>query len=153
MINNSEEIKKQLKELAPIVNSFTSETVQIKLVELLFQVKDEESPTDTFDQNKLKPKRKSKRKRSATGDKETANSSKGKKAGKRGPAALLTELIDEGYFNKKHSINDIVSFCSTNKATILKPNEFSTTLGRFVRDKRLNRETNKDGQYEYFKEK
>ena len=36
MIKNFEEIKEQLRELSEIVNSFTSEAVQLRIVELVF---------------------------------------------------------------------------------------------------------------------
>ena len=36
MIKNFEEIKTQLKDLSEIVNSFKSEAVQLKIVELVF---------------------------------------------------------------------------------------------------------------------
>ena len=37
------------------------------------------------------------------------------------------------------------------KGRTFKASDLSTPLVRFVRDKRLNRETNADGQFEYYK--
>ena len=36
MIKNFEEVKKQLKELSQIINSFQSEAVQLRLIHLIF---------------------------------------------------------------------------------------------------------------------
>jgi hypothetical protein len=62
----------------------------------------------------------------------------------------LSSLIDEDFFSKHQTLNSIIEQAKTNKATILKPNELSGPLARFVRDGRLKREKNIDGQYEYF---
>ena len=42
MIKNFDEIKEQLKELSGVINSFKSEAVQLRIVELVFGLSDEE---------------------------------------------------------------------------------------------------------------
>jgi len=74
------------------------------------------------------------------------------RSGRKGAATLLKELIEEKYFETKKGLNDIVSYCSTKKATTLKPGDFSTKWTRFVRDEKLKREQNSEGQYEYYTE-
>lgn len=150
MINNFDGLKKQLRELSTIINSFTSEAVQLKIIELLFSDFSLEIKKggDSGDE-KPKPKRKPKPKKIV----ENQNSgNKPKRTGRKGAARLLNELIDEGYFETKRGLNDIVSYCSTKKATTLKPGDFSTKLTRFVRDEKLKRERNSEGQYEYYTE-
>jgi len=71
---------------------------------------------------------------------------------RKGASTLLNELIEEDYFQKKRGLNDIMSYCSTKKATTLKPGDFSTKLTRFVRNEKLKREQNSEGQYEYYTE-
>lgn len=68
---------------------------------------------------------------------------------KVGPATILTELIGEGYFKKGRAIKDVIQHVDQKKARQFKANELSSPLARFVRDARLKREKNKDGQYEY----
>jgi hypothetical protein len=154
MIKNFEELKKQLKELAPVINSFNSEAVQVKLIEVLLGIEDTDENSSASDiiKGRTKTKRRNTQTKASFSSK-TNNATKTKKPGKVGAATLLTELLNEGYFSKRHTISDIMSYCSSQKAKSLKANEFSPALARFVREKKLNRATNKDGQYEYFKEK
>lgn len=152
MIKNFEELKKQLAELSSVINSFKSEAVQLKIVELIFRggTPDEEEPEDTqTDQTTVKKKSKP---RNKTGKKKaSAKSSSGKKTAKVGPATILSELIDDGFFNKPKTISAIITHSDSKKARKFKANELSSPLARFVRDGRLNREKNQDNQYEYTK--
>lgn len=152
MIKNFDEIKGQLKELASIINAFKSEAVQLRIAELIFQgaeVGTEEEETTGKPQEKVPKQKEAKKKAKKT--KMTVGKKKVSKKGRPGPAKILYELIEEGFFNEPKTINEIISHCSSQKARILKANELSPPLARFVRDKKLKRDKNPDGQYQYEK--
>lgn len=153
-IQDFEELKTQLAELAKVVNTFNSEAVQIKIVEIVlseYLVKPPHASHHTETQKEISPKKKSKarRKPKSTGTPSDGDNKKTK--GKTtGASSILTVLIADGFFSERQTINNIIDQAKINKAIILKPNELSPSLARFVRDGRLKREKNSDGQYEYF---
>jgi len=154
MIGNFEILKKQLIELAKVVNSFKSEAVQLKVTELVLTGQVVQTPVEeettgvegaTGSQKGIK-----KTKKKAKKAKKAKKTSK-RRSSKVGPATILTELIDDGYFKQAHKIGDIIEHVAHNKARKFKANDLSSPLTRFVRDGRLKRNKNKDGQYEYKK--
>ena len=153
MIRKFKEIKEQLKELAPVINSFKSESVQLRIVELIFRGESSEELEEegSIDENsKVKrPKKKTPKKPS----KKKVSQIKKVKAlkSKKGPVGVLTDLINEDYFKTPHTLSDIVRHCSTHKAIQIKQSNLSSPLVRFVREKRLKRKKNSEGQYEYLK--
>lgn len=147
MIKNFEEVKTQLKELASIINQFKSEAVQLRIVELIFQGTETESEAGQEGVSSgLKAKKRRVKKKTQAAKK---TPEKKVKRGKVGPATALDELIQEGFFKSPHTINGIITYCSSQRARIFKPNELSTPLARFVRNKKLKRAKNSDGQYQY----
>ncbi len=82
--------------------------------------------------------------------KKSSKKSKTTSSRKLGPTQLLDDLITQGFFNEKRILNDIIKHSSSSLAYHYKPNQLSPILTRFVRDKKLKREKNSDGQYEYF---
>ena len=152
MIKNFEEIKTQLKELSEIVNSFESEAVQLRIVELVFGLETEQEQKGTAgdDAETVVKNRKAPRKKAAT---KANNGDKPKKSGNKpsgqGAVATLGKLVEEGFFNQPKSIGDIVEHCDHNLARKFKANEFSGKLSRLVRDGSLTRTKNADSQYEY----
>lgn len=152
MISNFEQIKAQLAELANVINAFKSEAVQLRIVELIFQnVPTPSTQGEAPEKQRTRRRRAAKRTKTTVVGAEGEPPTKGKKArtGKAGPAAVLNELIGENYFSTKKTLGDIINHCSAKKARNFKPNELSTPLARFVRDNRLKRDKNKDGQFEY----
>ncbi len=151
-IQNFEEIKKQLAELAEIINAFKSEAVQLKIVEIILSEHMIGMPyvqhiaTTKVTANNTKSTSKIKMKKVPSGE------TKKTKPKNAGPTPKLINLIEEGFFSKHQTINNIIDHMKNQKATVLKANEISTPLGRLVRDGRLKREKNPDGQYEYFTE-
>ncbi|MCQ3935666.1 MAG: hypothetical protein DPW18_01335 [Chloroflexi bacterium] len=151
-IRDFDELKIQLTELAKVVNAFKSEAVQLRVVEIVLSEflgvsisQEHEIPkTRSSNRKKLSPKRKTKS--ASTPEIEGKKS----KARAIGPATILSSLIDENFFSKHQTLNSIIEHAKTKKATTLKPNELSGPIARFVRDGRLKREKNNDGQYEYF---
>jgi hypothetical protein len=153
VIQNFDDLKKQLSELSTVLNGFKSEAVQLRLVELIF-----EKGTTTWDgkidppadikTNKKTPARKSKP------HKTTAEAAPGKKkrvASGSGANATLSQLLDSDFFTTPRTINDIIQHCKHNMARTFKANEFSSKLGRMVRNNELTRKKNAEKQYEYKK--
>jgi len=152
VIKNFEELKKQLAELADVINNFKSEAVQVRLIELIFHASPQAEGQS--EQTQLVPavrrRRGAKRagRKSTDASKGAAGKPKKAKGGRAGPATILSQLIDEKYFAQKRTIGDIIGHCAK-KAHNYKPNELSSPLARFVRDGRLKRDKNAEGQYEY----
>jgi hypothetical protein len=152
MIENFETVKKELRELAGVINTFKSEAVQLRIVELILGAsaiqKDQIPAKETVSQ---KPKRK--KQKAATKSADVAGK-KGKKkatAAGTGAVATLSQLAEGDFFSKPRTINDIIQHCSTSFARKFKANEFSSKLGRMVRNGKLTRKKNADNQYEYTK--
>ena len=156
MIDNFERVKQQLAELATVINSFKSEAVQLRIVELIlggeFGSAVDHDDTGQARPHKKKRKTRKKSKKKIANKKTEAKASNKKRTRKAGPATVLTDLIDDGFFKDRNTISDIIAHCSSKKARIFKANELSTPLARFVRDGRLHRDQNADGQYEYYTE-
>lgn len=147
MIKNFDEIRKQLGELAEVINSFKSEAVQLRVIELIFagatQLPGEQESPGSPEQPA--PRRK------------TAISSKPKnpgvaKAAGRGSYSTLARLVEEKFFKDAQTIGAIVDHCKTNLASHFKQSDFSGVLARYVREGKLKRKKNAEGQYEYTQE-
>jgi len=149
MFKDYESTKKHLAELATIVNSFKSEAVQLRIVELLFkdiaQNKEDGEQLDTGSKKPLEKKTTKKKKSNSSSD----NGAKKSNRGRPGPAVILNRLYTEGFFKKKRMIGDIIAHCSSKLAFQYKTPELSGTLARFVRDGKLDRDKNAEDQYEY----
>lgn len=153
-----DEMQKQLKAIAEVVNAFKSESVQLRVVEvLLAQMGASPARTATPD---FTPAKKTKRRKSSIKvAPETANAAEAHpKASARKPArtsaspgayAMITQLLGDGFFKTPRTISDIVAHCGTSKGHYYKANECSPSLLRLLRDTKLTRKKNKDGQYEY----
>jgi hypothetical protein len=149
MIKNFEVIKKQLNELSSVINSFKSEAVQLRIIELILGVVSEEErgAEERTVKNKVK-KTKTKRIKKTTASKEGKKKLPPKPSGE-GPVSTLINLYEKDFFKKPRTIGDIVQHCKDNLARQFKPNEFSGKLARMVRDIQLKRVKNQDNQYEY----
>ena len=155
MIKNFEDVKKQLEELAPIINSFSSEAVQLKIVELVLSGK--RNPKETIEKGEvreapaLKQRVRKRRSKKVQGNSKEGGAvrSSPKRSPGNGAPATLEKLVDEGFFKQKRTIKDIVDHCETNLARKFKQNEFSGKLARLVRSGVLARTKNEDGLYEY----
>ena len=78
-----------------------------------------------------------------------SNTKKAPKSGRPGPGEMLKTLAADGFFDKLKSINDIVVHCDKNLAHKYSLQDFSTPLRRAIHNGLLQREENKEGQYEY----
>lgn len=161
MIQNFEEVRTQLKDLAEVLNSYKSEAVQLRLVELIFGAAakptgsggaapavEPAQPTGRTSGRKRTPRK------PQTGGVESPLASKPRSGGGRtGPVTTLGALYDEGFFATPRTIGQVVDHCDQNLALKFKSSDFSGPLARYTRDKRLKRAKNGDGQYEYTQSK
>jgi hypothetical protein len=67
-----------------------------------------------------------------------------------GAWAATTRLVSEGFFKERRVIGAIVEHMKENEGRRYKANEISPALLRLLRDKKLLRAKNEDGQYEYW---
>ena len=151
MIDDFERVKKELTELATVLNAFKSEAVQVRIVDFLLGINettvDDETPAGS---PTARPKRKTKRKTTnkVTQKEETTKPRRVATSG-AGPNALLSQLVADDFFNSPRTIGDIVEHCKHNFARTIKPNDISGKLARLTREQTLRRSKNSDGQYEY----
>lgn len=156
MMENFDDLKKQLSDLATVLNEFKSEAVQLRILD--FVLRTENGPSDRPKEEEEAPHRQKRRKRSSgTG---TAAQATGvalpverKKRGAvgTGAPATLVQLLSDNFFDQPRTINNIIEHCKHNLARTFRANEFSGKLGRMVRKGELNRKKNTDQQYEYKK--
>ena len=69
--------------------------------------------------------------------------------GRPGGKATLDTLVGDDFFKSPKTIGQLVEHCDTSLAMKYKQSDFSGPLMRLVREKRLTRKKNTDGQYEY----
>jgi hypothetical protein len=157
-MSDLEEMQRRIKAIAEVVNAFKSESVQLRVVEvLLAQLGAPIAPVSAG--NPTPPRRAKRRKSSAKTEPPTSQTEKtrhekpGRKAARTsaspGAFAMITQLIGDGFFNTPRTIGAIVAHCGTSKGHHYKANECSPALLRLLRDGKLKREKNRDGQYEY----
>jgi hypothetical protein len=151
MIKNFELIKKQLQELHPILNSFESEAVQLRIVELIFGAAQDVAEPVSSSEDKPRGRRRGSAKKANGKAKAGTPTSKAPRSGRPGPMTILNELADEGFFDEKRLLKDIVDHAKSQKARHFKQSDLSGPLGKLIRDKVLRREKNTDGQFEYYK--
>lgn len=155
MLKDFDNLKKQLSELAPVINSFKSESVQLRIVDLIFQgtaepqkIEELDDGTGAKQDKRTKPISKSKKKVSST-SKETTK--KAKVTGRPGPGAMVSTLLEAGYFQKHRLSADIIEHCKHKYAYTYKSDEIGTALNRALRNRKLKRDKNQESQYEYYK--
>jgi hypothetical protein len=95
--------------------------------------------------NKSKPTRGNKNK---TGEAKT-KAPRAASTSSRGASATIVDLLRNGFFKTPKTIAAIIAYASTHRGLHFKANECSGTLLRLLRDEKLKRAKNKDGQYEY----
>lgn len=151
MIQKLDSIKKQLSELATVLNAFKSEAVQLRVLDFVLGG----GPSEERDIEPVsrRTSRKARTRRTAVPrNAEGATSTKRRKAaaGTGGPATL-SQLLAGPFFDKPRTINAIIEHCKNRLARTFKANEFSGKLSRMVRNGDLTREKNAENQYEYKK--
>jgi hypothetical protein len=148
MIDNIEEVKNQLKELSDVINSFTSEAVQLRIIDLVFNAAQKQDSISQADSElepvvpHLKRKRIKSRVRSFPTD---------RAANGEGPVSTLAKLTEGDFFDQPQSIKSIIDFCEVNLSKKIKQSDISGRLAKMVKEGTLKREKNSSGQYEYSK--
>ncbi len=157
MIKNFDTIKQQLSELSSVINSFKSEAVQLRIVELILGARPTaeieataEAPTQHHAGKRRSTSRKP-RASSAQPNSEAVSDARRRASTGSGPVATVAQLAEGAFFAKARTINDILEHCQSALARRFKANEISSKLGRMVRSGELTRQKNADGQYEYKK--
>ena len=125
---------------------------QLKIVELVFRGASVDPENPEVGSNPAASPRKRARRGKGKGSTAAPKAANGKKRASTGtgPMPTLEQFINEGFFNQKRIIGAVVDHCKA-KARNFKNNELSGPLGRLVRNNRLSRTKNADGQWEYVK--
>ena len=154
MLENFERVRKQLIELSKVLNAFQSEAVQLRLVDFLLgkRIGPEQEEVEGQNEEKNRRRKKTNRKTKPPVVKKKDRKSTGKPNKKRriGGYSMIDILIEEGFFETKRTINDVIKYCDTNKAIKYKAGDFSGKFGSLVANGTLNREKNSEKQYEYW---
>jgi hypothetical protein len=107
MFKGFETIKAQLAELAPAINAFKSEAVQLRIVELIFNLEEPEADS-VAEGREDRRRRNSKRAKKAASESSVetrgAQNKPGKKKSSRsGTIPTLNQLVDGGFFAKRRT--------------------------------------------------
>jgi hypothetical protein len=147
-----DEVKKQLTEVADVVNLFKSEAVQLRVLELILAA--EGSELGKKSQRRRLPK--VKKAGTPESPKRKPAAKKGKlgrppAGSKPGPGEMLDRLMSKGFFKTRRTVGEVVEHCKKSFAYKYKTNELSPAFARAVRANKLSREKNPEThQYEYF---
>ena len=147
-----DELQKRLKTVADIVNSFKSEAVQLRVVDaLLAQLGTQHSPAiEPADALSNKRRKRSGGRGKSKTDASTAKTRSAPFWGSGpGSFAMISELLDSGFFKQPKTIGAIVAHCGTTRGHHYKANECSTPLLRLLRDGKLTRKKNVDNHYDF----
>ena len=107
-----------------------------------------ETPTSTKSSIKKKTKKKSNKKKSKkkkVASKKKTSASKGK----AGPKAAISTLIDSGFFSKGRTGPEVQIYLKNKRALNYDTDQLRVAMLRLVRDEKLERDENAEGQYEY----
>jgi hypothetical protein len=138
-----EKLKKQLTEIAEVVNSFQSEAVQVRVVdrlldEIMETEKGETEGSDIFNKRGRKPSR----------ENEVNEFTQARK--KPGATKVLNQLLNSDYFKTPHSISSIAEYCKEKFNSDFKTSELSGILLKLAKENRLKRErSNDNNRFEY----
>lgn len=144
-----DELQRKLKSIAEVVNSFKSEAVQLRVIEMLIAaVERSTAPAEELPKSKGSKRGKSTARASDEASAKRARKSS-RASGAPGTYTMVGDLLSKGYFKQARTIGAIATHCGTALGHHYKANEISPALLRYLRDQKLKREKNKDGQYEY----
>jgi len=147
-----DELQKKLKAIADTVNSFMSESVQLRVVEVLLGqlgVTDSAAPGSSEPARARRKRRQPKKAEPSSSKTEKAKRKAARAPGSPGAFATISQLLADGFFKSPKTIGSIVEHCKTSRGQHYKASECSPALLRLLRDKKLKRQKNKEGQYEY----
>jgi len=148
-----DELQQKLKAFADTVNLFKSEAAQLRVLDALLgylSAPDEVTLASGPRATSRKRKRKSQYSAEASPKSQVRASRKSSRSsGTPGASAAITKLLETGFFKTPKTIGMIVQHCGSARGHHYKANECSPALLRLVREEKLTREKNTDGQYEY----
>ncbi|MCQ6958855.1 hypothetical protein [Mucilaginibacter aquariorum] len=140
-----EKLKKQLTEIAEVVNSFQSEAVQVRVVDRLLDEIMEVERVDTAEGSEIFNNRN--RKLRVANDAEYYQT-QGRK--KPGATKVLNQLLLSDYFKTPHSISSIASYCKEKFDSEFKTSELSGILLKLAKENKLKRERSiENNRFEY----
>ncbi len=84
-------------------------------------------------------------------DGSNSKESKNKNSSKPSALEMCKTLVEEKFFDGKRKMADIVAYCQEKKGEKYSSQNMSNALKRLLKDKVLDRETNSDRGYEYWK--
>ncbi len=144
MSKHIEKLKKQLVEVAEVVNSFTSEAVQVKVIDRLLDaiMEPERAETDGSESYKRSEKQKI-----TENEGHPARNSK-----KPGATKVLNKLLATAFFDDPHSISEISAYCKENNNSEFKTSELSGILLKLANEHKLKRQRSEENnRFEYVK--
>jgi hypothetical protein len=154
VIQNFDEVKRQLGELIDLVNGFKSEAVQLRVVEALLAnvvsggaVK----PAATSEQEAHQTPQRRASRRPAQKKANGFDGAPPKSTARKTPKRALEDLSTEGYFSQHRLVGDIAKYLKVNRALTFKTSSLQVALNRLVQDKQMQRGKNAEGQFEYWK--
>jgi hypothetical protein len=144
MSKHIEKLKKQLVEVAEVVNSFQSEAVQVRIIDRLLDVMIEGEKADAEGSEIF-----SKKGRKMRSEDETFATSGRKKPG---ATKILNQLLSTDFFDTQRSISSIASYCKDQFDSDFKTSELSGILLKLANENKLRRErSNENNRFEYIK--
>ena len=144
MSKHIEKLKKQLVEVAEVVNSFQSEAVQVRIIDRLLEVMIESEKVDA-DGSEIFNK---KGRRMRADDDSFAST--GRK--KPGATKILNQLLATDFFDQSRSISSIANYCKEQFDSDFKTSELSGILLKLANENKLRRErSNENNRFDYIK--
>ena len=145
MNRHIEKLKKQLAEIAEVVNSFQSEAVQVRVVDrLLDEIMETERGETEGSEIFNKRERKS---RDGNNGEQNQTLQRRKKPG---ATKVLNQLLSSDFFRTPHSISSIADYCKDNFDSDFKTSELSGILLKLAKENKLRRErSNENNRFEY----
>jgi hypothetical protein len=144
MSKHIEKLKKQLVEVAEVVNSFRSEAVQVRIIDRLLDVMIESEKVDS-DGSEIFIKK---------GRKIRSEDENFGIPGRKKPGAtkVLNQLLGTDFFDTTRSISSIAHFCKEQFDSDFKTSELSGILLKLANENKLRRErSNENNRFEYVK--
>src|SRR6185312_6589008 len=143
MSKQIEKLKKQLIEFSEVVNAFSSEAVQVRVVDRLLDVIMESEKGDNDPEENRKAYKK-------ISNSETYQPLRRDR--KPGATKVLNQLLTTDYFDTPHSISSIAGYCHNNFESDFKTSELSGILLKLAKENKLKRErSNENNRFEYVK--
>lgn len=153
MINIPASLKKDLGQLAGVLNQFKSEAVQVKLLDqFLAGSVPTLSASPAVVSAAPAPARRGRPPGSGAKKEAAPKAAKtpGRKRSKVGATGALHQLMDSGFFKAHRTIADVTEACKNKLGLEIAVTNLSGPLMRFVAEKKLVRAKNKDEKYEYW---